>query len=72
MRDLSLQRRFTLLSLFILLAVALPTAGWLTRLFNEQAQVRQQFEGTPAALALLQANTALQEHRLHSLLRLSG
>ncbi|MFO1249787.1 MAG: methyl-accepting chemotaxis protein [Inhella sp.] len=72
MRDLSLQRRFTLLPLFILLAVALPTAGWLNRLFDEQASVRAQSNGSPAALALLQANTALQEHRLHSLLRLSG
>ncbi|WP_374436044.1 methyl-accepting chemotaxis protein [Inhella sp.] len=72
MRDLSLQRRFTLLLLFILLAVALPTAGWLNRLFDEQASVRAQSNRRPAALALLQANTALQEHRLHSLLRLSG
>jgi methyl-accepting chemotaxis protein len=72
LRDLSLARRFSMLSLLVLLAVAVPTALLLERVIAEQRFVRTEHAGTPAALALGDAIAALQEHRLHSFLRLSG
>ena len=72
LNDLSLARRFSLLSLLVLVAVALPTVALMQRLLAEQQFVENEFRGTPAALALLDATVALQEHRLQSLLRLTG
>ena len=72
LRDVSLARRFRLLSLLILVCVALPTAALMQRLLSEQALVRQEAAGTPAALALLDLIGSVQGHRLQSLLRLSG
>ena len=72
LRDQSLARRFSLLSLLVVIAVALPTAGLMQRLFAEQQFVQREFQGTPAAVALLEASTAVQAHRLQSFLRLSG
>ena len=71
-KDLSLVRRFTLLSVLIVVTVALPTVALMQRLWAEQSFVRGEVEGTTPALALLQATTEVQAHRLHSLLRLSG
>ena len=68
----SLATRFRLLSLLIVLALALPTAALMQRLLAEQRFVREEFAGTPAALALLEATAAVQDHRLHSFLKLSG
>lgn len=72
LRDASLARRFSLLSLLVVIAVALPTAALMQRLFAEQHFVRNEVQGTPAALSLLDAIAAVQEHRLQSFLRLNG
>ena len=72
LKDLSLAKRFSLLSLMVVLALALPTAALMQRLFAEQQFVQREVQGTPAAMALLDATTAVQEHRLQSFLRLSG
>lgn len=72
LKDLSLAKRFSLLSLMVVLALALPTAALMQRLFAEQQFVQREYQGTPAAVALLEATTAVQEHRLQSFLRLSG
>ncbi|MBN8506251.1 MAG: HAMP domain-containing protein [Burkholderiales bacterium] len=72
LKDLSLAKRFSLLSLLVVVAVALPTAALMQRLFAEQQFVQSEFQGTPSAMALLEAITAVQEHRLQSFLRLSG
>ncbi len=70
--DMSLARRFSLLSLLIVVAVALPTVALMQRVVQELQFVRMEHAGTPAALALLDTVTAIQEHRLQSFLRLSG
>ena len=72
LKDQSLVARFTLLSLLVVLAVAVPTGALMQRLFAEQSFVRKEFQGTPAALSLLDTIGAVQEHRLHSFLKLSG
>jgi methyl-accepting chemotaxis protein len=72
MRSVSLARRFTLLSALIMLAVALPTVGLMQRVLAEQQFVSREFAGTPPALALLETVTQLQNHRLQSVLGLSG
>lgn len=72
LRDQSLVARFTWLSLLVVLAVAVPTGALMQRLFAEQSFVRKEYQGTPAALALLNTIGAVQEHRLHSFLKLSG
>jgi len=70
--DMSLARRFSLLSLLIVVAVALPTVALMQRVLADQQFVRNEYAGTPAALALLDTGAAIQEHRLQSFLRLSG
>ncbi|RVT83837.1 methyl-accepting chemotaxis protein [Inhella crocodyli] len=72
MKDQSLVVRFSWLSLLVVLAVALPTGALMQRVLAEQRFVHQEFQGTPAALSLLDAIAAVQEHRLHSFLQLSG
>jgi methyl-accepting chemotaxis protein len=72
LRDLSLVKRFSLLSLMVLVALLIPLGLLMQRLVAEQQFVRNEHAGTPAALALLDGIIALQEHRLHAFLKLSG
>ena len=72
LRDLSLVKRFSLLSLMVLVALLIPLGLLMQRLVAEQQFVRNEHAGTPAALALLDGIIAFQEHRLHAFLKLSG
>ncbi len=72
MRSVSLARRFTLLSVLILAAVALPTVGLMQKVLEEQQFVSREFAGARPALALIDTVTHVQSHRLHSVLSLSA
>lgn len=51
LRDLSLVKRFSLLSLMVLVALLIPLGLLMQRLVAEQQFVRNEHAGTPAALA---------------------
>jgi methyl-accepting chemotaxis protein len=72
LQNLTLAKRFSLLSLLILLAVAMPTGAFMHRVLGDLSFIRGELGGVAPTVALLKGVTELQKHRLQSGLQLSG
>ena len=72
LQNLTLAKRFSLLSLLILLAVAMPTGAFMHRVIGDLNFIRSELAGVGPTVALLKGVKDIQQHRLQSVLQLSG